>query len=95
MTNSTDVTHARGKPCAAPRPLHAIDRFQETMKAHPDEAREIVATLFEEPVVHLPAQPHLTGGAGDLAVSNDHPLAALRTKHLVIVSLAEGSSTAP
>ena len=46
-----------------------------------------------EAVVHLPAQPHLAGHAGDLAVFDYHPLAALRAKHPAIVSSAEGSST--
>ena len=67
MTNSTDVTHARGKPCAAPRPLHAIDRFQETMKAHPDEAREIVATLFDKVIFTPVTRPQ--GPATSLSAS--------------------------
>jgi hypothetical protein len=31
--------------------------------------------------VHLLAQTHVAGHAGDLAVLDDHPLAALRAKH--------------
>jgi hypothetical protein len=35
--------------------LDAIRRFQETMRAHPDQARELVASLFDR-VVFTPVQ---------------------------------------
>ncbi len=47
-----------------------------------------------EPLVELLAQPHVAGHARDLAVPDDHLLAALRAEHRAIVSLAEGASTA-
>jgi len=37
--------------------LDAIRRFQETVKAHPDQAREVVASLFDKIVFTPVATP--------------------------------------
>ncbi len=80
--------------------LAAIRRFQETVKAHPDQAREVVAALFDKsssrrcrlrtaPATSSRALPRSAACSRSIAVPNGRPYVdEFRTALVALVEAA-------